>query len=248
MEKVKENFILEQYKSAVPSYSAFTVEVGLWESEKYVFQKYLKKNDRILDLGCGTGRTTFPLYNLGFTKISGVDYTPEMIREASRLNDYFKREIVFEVGDARKLSFDDTHFEVVIFSFNGIMSIPGKVERTKALKEIYRILKRRGLFIFTTHDRSKESSYFTFWEEEKRLWNHGEQNPLLYEYGDVITKSKNEIREIYIHIPDKAEVTRWVAENGFRVIETFYRSDLFDEPEMVKIKSGECRFWIVEKI
>lgn len=248
MGKVKEDFILEQYRTAVPSYSAFTVEVGLWESEKYVFQKYLKKDDRILDLGCGTGRTTFHLYNLGFTKIMGVDYTPDMIYEASRLNDYFRREIVFEVGDARNLSSDDAHFEVVIFSFNGIMSIPGKVERTKALKEIYRILKKGGHFIFTTHDRSKESSYFTFWEEEKRRWEHGEQDSILHEYGDVITKSKNEIREIYIHIPDKSEVTRWVEENGFRVIETFYRSDRFDEPEMVKIKSGECRFWVVKKI
>ncbi len=59
--------------------------------------------------------------------------------------------------------------------------------------------------------------------------------------------SKNETRTVYIHIPDEAEVMELMEANGFAVLETFYRSDKFDEPEKVKEKSGECRFWIAMK-
>jgi hypothetical protein len=35
---------------------------------------------------------------------------------------------------------------------------------------------------------------------------------------------------------------------GFQLVETFYHDEFFDEPEAVKIKSGECRFWIVKSL
>ncbi|CUX25521.1 hypothetical protein BN3590_00439 [Clostridium sp. C105KSO15] len=58
-------------------------DIGLWNSEKVIFLKYLKKDDNILDLGCGIGRTTFNLYNLGFTNIIGIDYSSLYIEPVS---------------------------------------------------------------------------------------------------------------------------------------------------------------------
>ncbi len=245
--KIKTEFIVDQYKSGIENYSELTKEVGLWESEKYVFEKYLQHNHKILDLGCGTGRTTFPLYQLGYIDIVGVDLTPEMIAEANSLKEHFKIPIVFKVGDALALDFEDETFDAVIFSFNGFMSIPQKENREKALREINRVLKPNGLFIFTTHDRKEEPQYYNFWKEEKDKWEQGNQNQALYEYGDLITKTKNEKREIYIHIPDRKEVENCLTENCFNILETFYRSEKFDESKMVKDKSGECRFWIARK-
>ena len=40
------------------------IKIGLWNSERLFFEKYINKDDYILDLGCGAGRTTFALYNL----------------------------------------------------------------------------------------------------------------------------------------------------------------------------------------
>ena len=34
---------------------------------------YLKRNDRILDLACGSGEVTLPLKQIGYTQISGID-------------------------------------------------------------------------------------------------------------------------------------------------------------------------------
>lgn len=49
-------------ESNIKRYTESIDEVGLWESEKIVFNKYINFNDKILDLGCGAGRTTINLY------------------------------------------------------------------------------------------------------------------------------------------------------------------------------------------
>lgn len=247
MEKIQEAFVIAQYQSGIENYAAFTREVGLWDSEKYVFQKYLETADRILDLGCGTGRTTFSLFELGYTDIIGVDLTPEMIQAAEEIKAERNSPIPFQVGNAKALAFISQLFDVVIFSFNGLMSIPNGQERFRALQEIHRVLKPGGLFLFTTHDREQDENYFAFWREEKERWEKGEQKPELYEFGDVIATSKNEERPIFIHIPNQKEVQDFLKRGGFSILETFYRNEKFEESQQVKLKSGECRFWAARK-
>ncbi len=247
MKKIQEDFVIAQYQSGIENYTAFTREVGLWESEKYIFQKHLKTSDRILDLGCVTGRTTFSLFDLGYPDILGVDLTPEMITAAEEIKAERNSNIPFQVGNAKSLNFDQGVFDVVIFSFNGLMSIPGSTERFKALQEIHRVLKDGGLFLFTTHDREQDENYFAFWREEKERWEKGEQSLELYEFGDIIATSKNEERPIFIHIPNQKEVQDFLVRGGFSILETFYRNEKFEESKQVKEKSGECRFWVAKK-
>lgn len=248
MDKIGIQFIINQYEEGASSYTDFTTEVGLWESEKYVFKKYLSPTDHILDLGCGTGRTTFSLYQMGYQNIKGIDITPGMIREAQQLNSVYNTNIPFEVGDARKIDDPSKCFDSIIFSFNGLMSIPQYDNRFQVLQEVHRLLRPGSTFIFTTHDRNKDERFFAFWEEQKRIWDQQQQNPQLYEFGDIIASSKNEPNPIFIHIPDRKEVEEMIDKAGFQLVETFYRDELFDEPEAVKIKSGECRFWIVKSL
>ena len=248
MDKLQEDFVIKQYQSGIASYAAFTREVGLWASEKHVFTKYLQTSDRILDVGCGTGRTTFSLYDLGYQDIRGLDLTPEMIAAAEEIKQERQSPIEFMVGNAKELPFEAAQFDAVIFSFNGLMSIPDGKERFKALQEINRVLKAGGTFVFTTHDREKDENYFAFWKEEKERWDKGLEREDLYEFGDLITTSKNEERAIFIHIPNQAEVQDFLERGGFSILETFYRSDQFVESAKVKEKSGECRFWVARKV
>jgi len=55
MDKIDNKYIVQQYESGIESYADFTKDIGLWDSEIYVFTKYLNIDDNILNLGCSTG-------------------------------------------------------------------------------------------------------------------------------------------------------------------------------------------------
>lgn len=247
MEKVTKNFVKNSFAKAIKNYSKATENIGLWKSEKYVIKKYFKNQDyKILDIGCGTGRTTFALSDLGYQNITAVDLTPEMIAEAKRINEQRNTELEFRVGDATDLKFEDNSFNYAIFSFNGMMQIPQRKNRIKALCEIKRVVKKGGTFIFTTHDRDTNEDFKKFWEKEEKIWAEGNQDPRVYEYGDKILASDSDERDLFIHFPNRKEILDCLNESGWQLLEDFYRKDLFDESETVKEFSTECRFWIVK--
>ena len=122
---------------------------GLFDQEIKIFKKYIptKTKWKILDLGCGTGRTTKYLIYYGH-EVIGVDISKEMIATAKSLIP----DVDFAVGDACNLPFRSNLFDCVIFSFNGIDYIYPENLRIKALLEINRVLKNNGLFIFSSHN------------------------------------------------------------------------------------------------
>jgi len=247
MQKITKNFVKKSFEKAIKKYSNAIENIGLWESEKYVINKYFDKNKSILDVGCGAGRTTFNLYEMGYKNIIGLDLTPEMISAAKTINKEKKTEIEFIVGDATDLNFEDNSFDQALFSFNGLMQIPERKNRIKALKEIKRVLTENGIFIFTTHDRENNENFKEFWEKEEKIWKEGKQDKRTYEYGDKILPSDNDDRDLFIHFPNREEIIECLEETGWNLIEDFYREDLFKENKEVKEFSTECRFWIVQK-
>ncbi|TDP78632.1 ubiquinone/menaquinone biosynthesis C-methylase UbiE [Halanaerobium saccharolyticum] len=247
MQKITKNFVKKSFEKAIENYSNAIENIGLWESEKYVINKYFDKNKSILDVGCGAGRTTFNLYEMGYKNIIGLDLTPEMISAAKTINKEKKTEIEFIVGDATDLNFEDNSFDQALFSFNGLMQIPERKNRIKALKEIKRVLTENGIFIFTTHDRENNENFKEFWEKEEKIWKEGKQDKRTYEYGDKILPSDNDDRDLFIHFPNREEIIECLEETGWKLIEDFYREDLFKENKEVKEFSTECRFWIVQK-
>ena len=243
MEKIDQAFIIRSYRGGIDTYVNATTDIGLWSSEKYVIATYFNKRDNILDLGCGAGRTTHAMAQLGYSSLVGVDLNPDMVLAARSLGD----DVDFLLGDATNLQFGDAVFDAVLFSFNGIMTIPGSMNRHRAFLAVYRVLQPGGIFVITTHDREQDSNFFEFWEEEILRWEQDEQDPRLFELGDLVTFSQDVNGEIYIHIPTRAEVTRHWTEAGFELVEEFWRPDRFNEREAVKAFSGDCRFWIVKK-
>ena len=245
--KVDTDFIRKSFttEKTVSDYAKAVSEVGLWESEKMMIEKYFNPENRILDIGCGAGRTTIGLYMLGYHLIEGLDLSEAMIVQARRISKDLNYNISFRVGDVACLDYDDETFEVALFSFNGIMQIPGKENRIKVLKEIKRILKPEGYFLFTTHDRDSGKEYESFWQEEKKKWALHIQDKSLHEFGDKIIKMEE--RDVFLHFPIREEVISSLEEAGFVLIEGILRSELCEESEEVKKFSTDCVFWLVQK-
>ena len=146
------------FKKTVNSYINSST-LGLWGSEKTLIQKYFKQGSSVLDVGCGTGRTTMPLFDMGYDVI-GIDITPAMIEEAKNIAQKINKPIFYQAGDATNLKFKDNSFDNLLFSFNGWTQIPTKQKREKSLREANRVLKKHGYFIFTAHMRNYFGKYF----------------------------------------------------------------------------------------
>ncbi|TFG91222.1 MAG: class I SAM-dependent methyltransferase [Candidatus Atribacteria bacterium] len=245
--KVDTEFIRKSFttEKTVSDYAKAVREIGLWESEKLMIKKYFNPESRILDIGCGAGRTTMGLYKLGYHLVEGLDLSEAMIVQARRIRRELNYNIAFSVGDAACLGYDDETFSAALFSFNGIMQIPGIENRIKALKEIKRILKPKGYFLFTTHDRDSNKEYESFWKEEKRKWTLHLEDKSLHEFGDRIIKMEE--RDIFLHLPTREEVISSLEEVGFILIEWVSRSELCEESEEVKKFSTDCVFWLGQK-
>ena len=107
------------------------------------------KDSKILDIGVGGGRTTKYLLPIS-RDYTGIDYVAQYAEETGEK--YPDAKIL--CGDARDLKdFKDETFDFVLFSFNGLDCISGE-DRLTALKEIYRVLKTGGVFMFSSHNRN----------------------------------------------------------------------------------------------
>jgi ubiquinone/menaquinone biosynthesis C-methylase UbiE len=187
---------------------------GLWKSEETLIRKYFPKKCNVLDLGCGTGRTTFPLVKMGY-KVTAIDFVPAMITTAKKVAKEKKIKVNFQVGDAIKLKFKDSSFDAVLFSFNGWEQIPGKGNRIKALEESYRVLRKEGILIFSTHRRSPSLKWLGRWLDFHTRKLVGKQK--LADYGDIMfTREGTKSQRQFIHIAKVSEVKRLVKAAGFK--------------------------------
>jgi ubiquinone/menaquinone biosynthesis C-methylase UbiE len=133
-----------------PRVVARYVEVGLWPAEELLVLEYVGDSDRILDLGCGAGRTSVALAELGL-EVVGVDLSEAMVEAARDQASLAAVEIEFHVMDATALTFADASFDAVLFSYNGLELVPGLAGKEQVLRQVRRVLRPGGVFLFTTH-------------------------------------------------------------------------------------------------
>lgn len=244
LEYTKKHYNLD---ANIKRYSDAIEEVGLWNSEKIMFEKYIKKTDKILDLGCGAGRTTINLYKNGYTNIIGLDIADKLIEFAKDYSKKINLDIDFVVGDATKLEYPDNTFDVVIFSYNGMQCIPGLENRKNVLKEVNRVLKTGGYYIFTAHDRhDPASSYLDFWKKIENDWKNGINESNVECLGDLLTTDPTG-EEAFIHFSTIDELKEFLSEQPFEIIEYEYTYNIAEENEKTKDFAGNTVIWVIKK-
>jgi ubiquinone/menaquinone biosynthesis C-methylase UbiE len=101
--------------------------------------KYLPKDSRILDLGCGAGEPVAKiLANSGY-KVTGIDFAAGMVKLAKKQVPKAK----FIKMDMTKLKFKDNSFDAAV-SFYAIIHVP-REKHAKIYKQLHKILKSGGI-------------------------------------------------------------------------------------------------------
>ena len=115
------------------------------------FKKFVKDNNKILDLGCGNGklRLLFKDVKIDYT---GVDNSNQLIRIAQERENFRIANQNFIISDVYNLPFMDNTFDVIFF-IAVFHHIPGHDLRQKTLAEIKRVLKPGGTLVMTNWNR-----------------------------------------------------------------------------------------------
>lgn len=229
----------------VEHYARAANNVGLWLSEEKIFQRLFKQEDSILELGCGAGRIAIGMWEIGYRHLLGIDYSRAMIQEARRINQVLGYGISFQVGDATQIKFPDGSFDGAIFGFNGLLMIPQRENRRKAMAETFRVIKPGGWFVFTGHDRLAHGSR-KLWKEQEKLWQRGGQHEELEMMGDLFHKMP-EGGEMFIHSGTRAEILEDLQSVGFLHEVDCLRSEIASESAQVRQFSDDTRFWVVQR-
>lgn len=101
----------------------------------------------VLDIACGSGRTTKALADLGYNVI-GTDISFNLIDQATKAYS----DICFMQMEADKLSFEDNSFDGILLSSQAIDHLFPLPARSCCMHDIFRVLRPGGIFIFSTHN------------------------------------------------------------------------------------------------
>lgn len=136
----------------------------------------------VLDVGCGTGALTSVISQK--TTVIGIDGSPNMIKEAQKLNPTLQFEIV---DISHGLPYPDEAFEVVISSF--VLHGLSELQRLSLLKEMKRV-SRYKVVILDYHlgrhpmisliEWIEHGDYFHFMDHFK------EEIPLVFDSVDIL--------------------------------------------------------------
>ena len=152
----------------------------------------------ILDIGCGNGRNLLPFAKNKFD-CYGVDFSKNMIKEATEYAKKNNIAVKLKVADARNLPFKDESFDYCI-SMATIHNIETEEGRLQALKEIRRVLKPGGQAIIGVWNRLQLIFLL--------------RSPDLYEKW----KKKNETLHRYYHMFTYWELKKLIERAGFQVV------------------------------
>ncbi len=186
-------------------YDAFAADFSAtrknsWPEFELLFP-LLKKQDRLLDLGCGNGRLRKFLDEkiIPVGNYFGLDLSEELLKIA-RQN--YPQDHFFRGNFAQKLPFGDENFEIItaIASFHHLLN---KKDQDSFLEESWRVLKPHGKIFLTTWKLPRKYFWPNFWQGRFKNW--------------LIPFGKEKFPRIY-RKTSKPELKKLLQKNNFKVL------------------------------
>jgi SAM-dependent methyltransferase len=129
------------------------VHSGLMRWEKVLVDRFIRRFDRVLLVGCGTGRDLIPLVEMG-CRVTGVEPSSRAAAGARRLVDERRMDVPIIDGYFEDVVLPGA-FDVVVFSYFCLSYIPGSVRRIDVLRKARAHLTPGGRIIVSFLFRQK---------------------------------------------------------------------------------------------
>ena len=163
---------------------------------EYTLEFLKNKSGNILDLGSGSGRH---LVKINKGKMWLVDFSKKMIKFAKEKAKKNKIQAEFFVSDLTELPFKDDFFDSAV-AIASIHCIEGKENREKAIKELFRVLKKGA-----------EADIAVWNKDSKKFKNSPKEK-----YVRWRDKGKR-----YYYLFDEKEIHELFKKTGFKIKEKF---------------------------
>jgi ubiquinone/menaquinone biosynthesis C-methylase UbiE len=110
--------------------------------------QWISPNSEVLDVGCGYGFALTKYSSLTSGKLTGIDYSPQMIENGKKFLKEISADnrIDLRVASVLELPFPDNTFDVVT-SHRCLMALLSFDKQKIALNEIHRVLKPEGVLV-----------------------------------------------------------------------------------------------------
>lgn len=187
-----------------------------------------KERIAVLDIGCGNGRFLRFLDQITpfCGKYTGIDNNEFLLKQLKKIITQrfevksINHDFVTD-GTPSKIKYDA--YDLVV-SFGFLHHIPGYKNRVEFVKQIYKLLEKKGMLILSFWQYYQDERF----ENKKVSWEEGlrnlgveiDQNDI--EAGDVLLNWSNDKRLLrYCHMSDDEEVNRIVKQLQFTVVDDF---------------------------
>lgn len=152
-----------------------------------------RKEGKVLDLGCGSGRNFIRSDKLEFY---GVDFSEEMVELAKKYAGEKGLDVEVRKAQAWDLPFKDNFFDYVLFVAT-LHCIESEEKRKKSLEELRRVLKPGGRALITVVLGDKIKKFNVEGDEAKVSWiikNKGKEDEKVWRYYRLY--NKDEIKKL----------------------------------------------------
>jgi len=218
-------FSRKQWKSEQAVRNSYNAIAGSFEATRRCFWpefsllgEYIKDNDKILDLACGSGRLVDYLDSQKLdVDYYGLDSSDGLLESAK--NNHQSLADKFTLGQMTVLPYADNYFDVIT-CFAGFHHLANKKERLQALIEMKRVLKPQGKIVMTNWylwtwkflpNFLKAIFTFTFFKDLLIAWK-GEKDKLIWRYYHAFTT--RELNQLFSAVGLEVKTTIFMNKKG----------------------------------